>query len=71
MKTLIAPNYAKDMLIQGQFRTELLRDHFQKTGLSPLVRLRFTDDMFSIWAGNKDSLDHFIFSHRITVNPKT
>ena len=54
----MAPNYAN--LFMDNFEKNLLRDYSQKTGLSPLVWFRFIDDIFFIWTGNKDSLDHFI-----------
>ena len=58
MGTPMAPNYAN--LFMDNFEKNLLRDYSQKTGLSPLVWFRFIDDIFFIWTGNKDSLDHFI-----------
>ena len=58
MGTPMAPNYAN--LFMDSFEQNLLRDYSQKTGLSPLVWFRFIDDIFFIWTGNKDSLDHFI-----------
>ena len=54
----MAPNYAN--LFMDNFEKNLLRDYSQKTGLSPLVWFRFIDDIFFIWTGNKDALDHFI-----------
>ena len=62
------------MLTYGKFRAELTAWLFLKnldyhlwygfvllmTILSPLVWFRFIDDIFFIWTGNKDSLDHFI-----------
>ena len=62
MGTPMAPNYAN--LFMNNFEQNLLRDYSQETGLSPLVWFRFIDDIFFIWTGNKDSLDHFIsFTH--------
>ena len=62
MGTPMAPNYAN--LFMDNFEQNLLHDYSQKTGLSPLVWFRFIDDIFFIWTGNKDSLDHFIsFTH--------
>ena len=58
MGTPMAPNYAN--LFMDNFEQNLLRDYSQITGLSPLVWFRFIDDIFFIWTGNKDSLDHFI-----------
>ena len=58
MGTPMAPNYAN--LFMDKFEQKLLRDYSQKTGLSSLVWFRFIDDIFFIWTGNKDSLDHFI-----------
>ena len=58
MGTPMAPNYAN--LFMDNFEQNLLHDYSQKTGLSPLVWFRFIDDIFFIWTGNKDSLDHFI-----------
>ena len=58
MGTPVAPSYAN--LFMDNFEQNLLRDYFQKTSLSPLVWFRFIDDIFFIWTGNKDSLDHFI-----------
>ena len=58
MGTPMAPNYAN--LFMDNFEQNLLHDYSQKTGLSPLVWFRFIDDIFLIWTGNKDSLDHFI-----------
>ena len=59
MGTSMAPNYAN--LFLDNFERTLLRDYYQRTGLSPLVWPRFIDGIFFIWTGNKDSLDHFIF----------
>ena len=56
--TSMAPHYAN--LFMDNFEHNLLRNYSQKTGLSPLVRFRFIDNIFFIWTGNKDSLDHFI-----------
>ena len=58
MRTQMAPHYAN--LFMDNFEQNLLRNYSQKTGSSPLVRFRFIDDIFFIWTGNKDSLDHFI-----------
>ena len=58
METPMAPNYAN--LFMDNFEQNLLHDYSQKTGLSPLVWFRFIDDIFFIWTGNKDSLDHLI-----------
>ena len=58
IRTQIAPHYAN--LFMDNFEQNLLRNYSQKTGLSPLVRFRFIDDIFFIWTGNKGSLDHFI-----------
>ena len=58
MGTPMAPNYAN--LFMDNFEQNLLHDYSQKTGLSPLVWFRFIDDIFFIWTGNKDALDHFI-----------
>ena len=54
----MAPNYAN--LFMDNFEQNLLHDYSQKIGLSPLVWFHFIDDIFLIWTGNKDSLDHFI-----------
>ena len=53
----MAPNYAN--LFMDHSEQNLLRDYFQKTGLSPLVWFRFMDDIFFIWTRNKDSWDGF------------
>ena len=58
MGTPMAPNYAN--FFMNNFEQNLLHDYSQKTGLSPLVWFGFIDDIFFIWTGNKDSLDHFI-----------
>ena len=58
MGTTMAPNYANS--IMDNFEQNLLHDYFQKEELSPLVKFYFVEDLFSIWTGNKDSLDHFI-----------
>ena len=58
MRTSMVPNYAN--LFMDTFEQNLLRDYSQKTGLSPLVWFRFIDNIFFIWTGNKDALDHFI-----------
>ena len=58
MGTPMAPNYAN--FFMSNFERNLLHDYSQKTGLSPLVWFGFIDDIFFIWTGNKDSLDHFI-----------
>ena len=53
MGTPMVPNYAN--LFMNNFEQILLRDYFQKTGISPLVWFRSTDDIFFRWTGNKDS----------------
>ena len=58
MGTPMAPYYAN--LFMDNFEQNFLRDYSQITGLSPLVWFRLIDDIFFIWTGNKDSLDHFI-----------
>ena len=58
METSMVPIYV--ILFMDNFEQNLLHDYSQKTGLSPLVWFRFIDDIFFIWTGNKDSLDHFI-----------
>ena len=58
MGTRMASSYAN--LFMDNFGQNLRRDYCQKTGVSPLVWFRFIDDIFFIWTGNKDSLDHFI-----------
>ena len=58
MGTPMAPNYPN--LFMDNFGQNLLHDYSQKTGLSPLAWFRFIDDIFFIWTGDKDSLDHFI-----------
>ena len=58
VETPMAPNYA--YLFMDNFEQNLLRDYSQKIGLSLLVWFCFIDDIFFIWSGNKDSLDHFI-----------
>ena len=55
----MAPNYAN--LFIDNFEQNLQRDYSQKTGLSPLVWFRFSEDIFFIWTSNKDSFDHFIY----------
>ena len=69
MGTPMAPNYAN--LFMNTFEQNLLRDYFQKTGLTPMVWFRFIDDIFFIWTGNKDSSIISFPSHRITLNPRT
>ena len=59
MGTLMAPNYAN--LFIDNFEQNLQRDYSQKTGLSPLVWFRFSEDISFIWTSNKDSFDHFIY----------
>ena len=56
--TPMAPNYPN--LSMENFEQNLLPDYSQKSGLSPLVRFRFINDIFFVWTGNKDSLNHFI-----------
>ena len=68
MGTPMAPNYAN--LFMDNFEQNLLHDYSQKTGLSPLVWFRFIDDIFFIWTGNKDSLDHFISFTQNYSKPK-
>ena len=46
METPMAPNYANVFL--DNFEQNLMRDYFQKTGLSPSVWLCFIDDIFFI-----------------------
>ena len=68
MKTPMAPNYAN--LFMDNFEQNLLPGYSQKTGLSLLVWFRFIDDIFFIWTGNKDSLDHFISFTQNYSKPK-
>ena len=56
--TPMAPNYPN--LFMENFEQNLLPDYSQKSGLSPLVRFRFINDIFFVWTGNKDLLNHFI-----------
>ena len=56
--TPMAPNYPN--LFMENFEQNLLPDYSQKTRLSLLIRPRFINDIFFVWTGNKDSLDHFI-----------
>ena len=65
----MAPNYTN--LFMGSFEQNLLRDYFQKIGLLPLVWVPFIDDIFFIWTGNKDSLDHFISFTQNYMNMKS
>ena len=58
MGTPMAPNYANKFM--DNFEQNLLRDYFQETRLSPLIWFRFIDDIFFMWTGNKDLLDHLI-----------
>ena len=46
METPMAPNYTN--LFLDNFEQNLMRDYFQKTGLSPSVWLCFIDDIFFI-----------------------
>ena len=69
IRTQIAPHYAN--LFMDNFEQNLLCNHSQKTGSSPLVRFRFIDDIFFIWTGNKRTRWIISFpSHRITINPR-
>ena len=57
MGTPMAPNYAN--FFMNNFEQNLLHDYSQKTGLSPMVFFCLIDDIFFIWTGNMDLLDHF------------
>ena len=65
----VAPNYA-NLFLDNFEQNFLLRDYSQNTGLSPSVWLCFTDNIFFIWTGNKDSLDFISFTHNYSKSKK-
>ena len=58
MGTSMAVNYAN--LFMARFEEEMLRDYETKHGKRPLIWLRYIDDVFFIWVGSEESLQHFL-----------
>ena len=58
MGTPMAPNFAN--LFMSKFETDMLQDYQDQHGMSPFIWLRFIDDVFFIWSGTQNSLQHFI-----------
>ena len=58
MGTPMAPNYAN--LFMDKFERGILDDYYAKTGLKPLIWIRYIDDIFFIWTHGADTLQDFI-----------
>ena len=58
MGTPMAVNYANIFL--DQFERDILNEYQVKTGLRPLIWMRYIDDIFLIWSHDKTSLKDFI-----------
>ena len=58
MGTPMAPNYAN--LFMDKFETNILKSYYKKTGIRPLIWVRFIDDIFFIWTEGEQSLNEFI-----------
>ena len=58
MGTHHSPNYSN--ISMDKFERKLLSEYQRKTGLSPIIWLRFIDDIFFIWTSDENSLNDFI-----------
>ena len=58
MGTPMAVNFAN--LFMSKFETNMLNDFYKKYGIRPKLYLRYIDDVFFVWVGDKASLDTFI-----------
>ena len=58
MGTPMAPNYAN--LFMHELESRMLDEYFTKTGLKPMLWLRFIDDIFFVWEYDQKSLEDFI-----------
>ena len=58
MGSLMAPNFAN--LFMSEEETRPIDDYKAKSGLRPLIWLRYIDDIFFSWSHNQESLDDFI-----------
>ena len=54
----MAPSFAN--LFMSEVETRLINDYEAKSGLRPLIWLRYIDDIFFLWSHNQESLDDFI-----------
>ena len=77
MGTSMAPNYAN--IFMDMFEQKLLNDFQKKTGMKPLIWVRFIDiffiDIFFIWTHGHDNLQHFLeyaqtYSEKKKLNQK-
>ena len=58
MGTPMAVNFAN--LFMSNFETNMLNDFEEQYGTRPKLYLRYIDDIFFVWVGNKADLDTFI-----------
>ena len=58
MGSPMAPNFAN--LFMSEVETRLINDYEAKSGLRPLIWLRYVDDTFFSWSHDQESLDDFI-----------
>ena len=58
MGSPMAPNFAS--LFMSEVETRLINDYEAKSGLRPLIWLRYIDDIFFLWSHDQESLDDFI-----------
>ena len=58
MGSPMAPNFAN--LFMSEVEMRLINDYEAKSGLRPLIWLRYIDDIFFLWSHDQESLDDFI-----------
>ena len=54
----MAPIFAN--LFMSEVETRLINDYEAKSGIRPLIWLRYIDDIFFLWSHDQESLDDFI-----------
>ena len=58
MSSPMAPNFAN--LFMSEIETRLINDYEAKSGLRPLIWLRYIDNIFFLCSHDQESLDDFI-----------
>ena len=58
MGTSMAVNYAN--LFMSRFESNLLQSYTQKFGCTPVIWLRYIDDIIYVWIGEEQTLKHFL-----------
>ena len=67
--TAMAPNYAN--LFLNKLEINIVHEFYLKTGLKPLVWMRYIDDIFFIWTHDDKNLQEFIqFANNYTTSNK-